>query len=546
VHSAAQGPSKEVDTKNQFGFNSPKERRFVMSSTNTGGQSAGKRPTILLEAKAVSKRFSGVYAVKEVDFELKAGEIHALLGPNGSGKSTLIKMLDGVQSQDEGTIKVAGKPRSPSDVATVFQELSLIPALSVTQNIFLGNEIRNAFGLVDSKKMNSVAAELIEKLGLVLRPEELVENLSIAARQLVEITKAMHRNARVLVLDEPTSTLTTADQKLLFKSIRDIQKTGVGIIYVTHRLAEVFEIADRATVLRDGQRVLSAKISEIDMDSLVEVITGTESGTTSKSPQNINEKLSRVDTSLNSPQKLEILNLAGDRFSNVNLRVAPGQIVGIAGLTGTGRTELLETIAGLRPKTSGEVRIDGKYIAFKNVKEALQFGVALVPEDRHNAGVVLEHSILRNLTMAHSKSLTRGPFLDVSAAKNLVGGLIDKLQIKTASMLSVVQSLSGGNQQKVVFAKWMQPDVKVLLLDEPTQGVDVGARQEIYRVIHRFAEEGAGVLVASSDFVELQELCDVICFMTSTSMSAPEGVTSKITEQYIHSKLSERVATNHE
>jgi ribose transport system ATP-binding protein len=501
----------------------------------------------VLQARGVSKAFSGIYALKDVDFDLRPGEVHALLGPNGAGKSTLIKILDGVQPQDEGTVEVDGRERVHSDIATVFQELSLVPSLSVAQNIFLGNELRNAFGMVQRKKMNAVAKELIDGLGLHLPPEELVENLSVASRQLVEIAKAIHRDARVLVLDEPTSTLTKADQLLLFKSIRDIQKSGVGIIYVTHRLTEVFELADRVTIIRDGRKILTADVADMEMDSLVREITGVEPQEPGP-PKEAFDRFSHPELLVSSSTgpKLQVSSLSGDRFSDISFNAAAGRIVGIAGLIGTGRTELLETIGGVRRSTTGEIRLDGKTVRFKHPWEALNAGVALVPEDRHRSGVVLQHSIQRNLSLAHYKSLRKAGFVDNRAARSLINGLIETLQVKAASIESPVQTLSGGNQQKVVFAKWLQPGMHVLLLDEPTQGVDVQARQEIYRVIHRFAEEGAAIVVASSDFVELQELCDEICFMTSTSMSEPEPVTPEVTDQYIYSRLNERVRESHE
>ncbi|AZS37538.1 Ribose import ATP-binding protein RbsA [Microbacterium lemovicicum] len=501
----------------------------------------------VLVAKGVSKAFSGVYALKGVDFDLRAGEVHALLGANGAGKSTLIKILDGVQPQDEGTVEIDGRERTPADIATVFQELSLVPSLSVAENIFLGNEPRNRFTFVDRKKMNRVAKELLEGLGLRLRPEEPVENLSVASRQLVEIAKAIHRDARVLVLDEPTSTLTKADQLLLFESVRDIQKSGVGIIYVTHRLTEVFELADRVTIIRDGRKVLTENVAEMEMATLVREISGTaidEDGP----PKESFDRFAHPETVRRSTTgpKLRVTDLSGDRFANISFRADGGRIIGIAGLIGSGRTELLETIAGARRAMAGEIELDGRAVRFKHPWEALKAGVALVPEDRHRSGVILQHSIQRNLTLAHRRSLTRAGFVDNRAAANLVRGLADTLQVKAASMASPVQSLSGGNQQKVVFAKWLQPGMQVLLLDEPTQGVDVRARQEIYSVIRRFAEEGAAIVVVSSDFVELNELCDEICFMTSTTMSRSEPVTDDVTDQYIYSRLNERVLQSHE
>lgn len=278
----------------------------------------------LLVARGVSKAFNGVYALKDVDFELRAGEVHALLGANGAGKSTLIKILDGVQPQDEGSVLVDGRPRSASDIATVFQELSLIPGLSVAKNIFLGNELRNPLGLVKTKEQNRIATELIERLGLHLSPDETVENLSVASRQLVEIAKAVHRDARVLVLDEPTSTLTKGDQLLLFESIRDIQKSGVGIIYVTHRLTEVFELADRVTIIRDGQRVLTEDVAGMDMSTLVREITGADVEVADVSKKRFDE-FARPETVVTgrSGPKLEVAGLSGDRFSDISISAGP-------------------------------------------------------------------------------------------------------------------------------------------------------------------------------------------------------------------------------
>jgi ribose transport system ATP-binding protein len=517
-------------------------------------ESAGRAPQEyadtsgpLLQATNIGKSFSGVYALKGVDFDLRAGEVHALLGPNGAGKSTLIKILNGVQPQDEGTVTVSGRERRTSDIATVFQELSLVPALTVMQNIFLGNELKNRFGMMQTKKMERATQALVERLGLHMRPGDLVGDLSVASRQLVEIAKAVHRDASVLVLDEPTATLTKADQLLLFKSVRDIQKAGVGILYVTHRLTEVFELADRVTVIRDGRKVLTANVADIDMARLVREISGPDPEGPGPSREAFDAYVRpNREQDRNESVKLRVSNLCGDRFSGISLTVAPGEIVGIAGLIGTGRTELLETIAGVRRATGGEIELNGSAVAFRKPWEALAAGVALVPEDRHRSGVALQHSIQRNLMLAHHKSIRRTGMIDNGAAKDLVKGLLETLQIKAASMTSPVQTLSGGNQQKVVFAKWLQPGIQVLLLDEPTQGVDVKARQEIYRVIRRFAEEGAAIVVVSSDFVELQEISHELYFMTSTTMSEPETVTDDVTDQYIYAQLNERVLKSHE
>jgi ribose transport system ATP-binding protein len=520
-----------------------------MSEVATSASEArGQLSEPLLRASKVSKAFNGVYALKDVDFDLRAGEVHALLGPNGAGKSTLIKILNGVLEQDEGTVTVGGNERRTADIATVFQELSLVPALTVAQNIFLGNELTSGLGITRKMAMARETEDLMGRLGLTIGANELVEDLSVASRQLVEIAKAIHRNASVLVLDEPTATLTKADQMHLFSSVRDIQKSGVGILYVTHRLTEVFELADRVTVIRDGRRVLTAPVGDLDMKSLVDEISGENLSIGSGPSREAFDAYVQPDRELDRGEtiKLRISDLAGDRFSGISFDVAPGEIVGIAGLIGTGRSELLETIAGARRATSGEIELNGRAVAFRNPWDGLASGVALVPEDRHRSGLVLQHSVQQNLALAHHRAIKRHGLIDGASLKNLVRSLVDTLQIKTASPGTLVQNLSGGNQQKVVFAKWLQPGIQVLLLDEPTQGVDVKARQEIYRVIRRFADEGAAVVVVSSDFVELQEISHQLYFMTSTSMSEPEIVTSGVTDQYIYSKLNERGLESHD
>lgn len=511
---------------------------------NDDDETAGHRAP-LISARGVSKAFSGVYALSSVDFELRRGEVHALLGPNGAGKSTLIKILNGVQEADSGVIEIEGRERTSSDIATVFQELSLVPHLTVAQNIFLGHELRTPLGLLRNREMRATAARVTRSLGLSLHADALIGDLSGAQRQLVEIAKAVHRQARVLVLDEPTSTLTRSDQVLLFESIRDIKKSGVGIIYVTHRLGEVFELADRVTVIRDGRRVLTAPVGEISMPRLVQEITGTGAEAAAGVPpkEAFDRFLEPGDSTAEAGvPRLRVEHLSGDRFTDVSFELEPGQIVGIAGLIGSGRTELLETIAGLRARHHGEVQVNGKSVAFREPWQALAAGIALVPEDRHKSGVMLQHSIQRNLTVAHQKRLRRMRwFVDGRRSRTLTTDLITTLHIKAQSPASPVAALSGGNQQKVVFAKWLQPDLQVLLLDEPTQGVDVGARQEIYRVIRRFAEEGASVFVVSSDFVELRELCEQIHYMTSDGLSEPFAVTEAVSDQSIYLELNERV-----
>lgn len=495
---------------------------------------------LLIEARDVSKSFGGVYALKDVSFDLHAGEVHALLGPNGAGKSTLIKILNGVETADSGTVRVAGRDRHPGDIATVFQELSLVPTLNVTENIFLNDELGH-FGFVNRRRMLREASEVTERLGLHLRPTDVVADLSVAEQQLVEIAKAVHRNARVLVLDEPTATLTKSDQVLLFERIRDIQRAGVGIIYVTHRLAEVFEIADRVTAIRDGRNALAAYVSDLDMRQLINAVAGRDM------PDDAKDLVRRAGPPVGEPAEveqplLEVKGLSGDRFGQIDLTAQAGEIVGIAGLIGTGRTELLETIAGVRRASAGSITIQGRLARFRDPGAAIRVGVALVPEDRHRSGVVLQHSLVRNLTLAHYRSLRRrGGWIDGRAARNLARRLVASLRIKAPSISSPLSALSGGNQQKVVFGKWLQPGTKLLLLDEPTQGVDILARQEIHHLVHDLASRGAAVVVASSDFDELHQLCDRIYFMTAGTMSPPVAVSPELTGQVIYSTLNERL-----
>lgn len=496
----------------------------------------------LLSARGIDKHFGGVYALRGANFELRAGEVHALLGPNGAGKSTLIKIINGVYVADEGVVQVEGRECQATDVATVFQELSLIPSLTVAQNIFLGREKISRLGLVHSDAQRVAAKRLMRGLGAQLVGSELVKDLSVATQQLIEIAKALHRNARILVLDEPTATLTRSDQILLFESVRELQRIGVGIIYVTHRLNEVFELADRTTVIRDGQDVLTEDTERLDMETLVRTISPSEevAGYRPNRRPRVPLKNPLNENTTVVPAGLSIDQLCGERFTRLTLAVEPGQILGIAGLIGSGRTEFLETVAGVRRASSGSISLDGRAVRFKSPGQALEAGVVLVPEDRRKSGLIMMQTIQGNLMLAHKKVSARFGFIDRKAVRRMTDRVVTELQIKTLSRSNAVQQLSGGNQQKVVFGKWMQEGVKVLLLDEPTQGVDVGARAEIHRVIRRFAENGTCVIVVSSEFGELKDLCDSVALMTQQGLGAAIQVDENVTEQYLYLKLNEK------
>lgn len=469
-------------------------------------------PTPLVMVNAINKSFGGVRALRDVNLELRAGEVHALLGENGAGKSTLIKILSGVHAFDSGAIEIAGQPvafDSPAKsreagIAVVYQDLSLVESLSVADNLMLGREPLSRFGFVRKRALMAQAGALLTQLGIPLDLKATVGSLPFAYRQMTEIAKALMGEVRLLILDEPTSSLTSDEVRILFDAIGKVTRRGVGVIYVTHRLNEVFEISQRVTVLRDGANAGTFVTDETDMKRLVNAIVGSD-----RTPA-----ASRVEPevvrSLDTSPVLSLSNVCNDRLRAVDLTILKGEIHGLAGLIGSGRTEILETVFGLRAVESGTCEIDGRPWLPKNPADAIDRGIALVPEDRHVQGLVLDHSIERNVTLSRLPYFSRWGWMQQHAATTRAETAIRKLAVKAQGASSMVRTLSGGNQQKVVFGKWNDPRPRVLLLDEPTVGVDVGAREEIYGVIRQAVRDGSGVLVVSSDLVELIELCDRI------------------------------------
>ncbi|OMI06938.1 sugar ABC transporter [Bradyrhizobium brasilense] len=461
----------------------------------------------------INKRFGGVRALRDVNLEVRAGEVHALLGENGAGKSTLIKILSGVHAADSGTIEIAGKPAtfdSPArsreaGIAVVYQDLSLVESLSVADNLLLGREPRTRFGFVRERELMARAGAFLSELGIPLDTKAAVGSLPFAYRQMTEIAKALMGEVRLLILDEPTSSLTSDEVRILFDAIGKATRRGVGVIYVTHRLNEVFEISQRVTVLRDGANAGTFVTAETDMKRLVNSIIGTDRLAPAASRAE-----PAVARSFDPSPVLSLSRVSNDRLSAVELSVMKGEIHGLAGLIGSGRTEILETIFGLRPVDSGTCQIDGRPWLPRSPADAIDHGVALVPEDRHLQGLVLDHSIERNITLPRIPHFSRWGFMQQRAAARRADAAVARLSVKAQGASSLVRTLSGGNQQKVVFGKWNDPRPRVLLLDEPAVGVDVGAREEIYGVIRNAARDGTGVLVVSSDLVELIELCDRI------------------------------------
>ncbi len=454
----------------------------------------------LLRLGAVTKRFGGVVALDRVDFELGAGEIHALLGENGAGKSTLIKILAGIYQLDEGSIDFDGERVEIRDVAAadrlgirvIHQELSLATNLSVAENIFLGREPRR-FGLLDRARMFRAAERLRDELGLkeigeVTAP---VSSLSLAKQQLVEIARALSVHARVLVLDEPTASLSESETERLFDILRRLRAQGVGIIYISHRLEEIQRLAGRITVLRDGRSIGTQSAADISQAELIRWMVGRE----------LSEHYPRPPWKPGAVA-LQVRGLRNARVNNVSFELRYGEVLGFAGLVGSGRTELAQTLFGILPAENGEILVDGEVRTLRRPSDALEAGIVLVPEDRKQLGLIMTGSIAFNLALPQ----TRAGYVNAGRQAEIAIRATRDFAIKAAGPDQLVMNLSGGNQQKVVVAKWMERRPKILILDEPTRGVDVGAREEMFGIIRNAIEQGMAVLLISSDLPEVMNL----------------------------------------
>ena len=462
----------------------------------------------MLEMRGIDKQFSRNLVLKKSNFSLHKGEVHALMGGNGAGKSTLMKILTGVYSADAGDIFLDGQKVDIADpnaaealgVAMIFQEFSLVPTLTVAQNIFLKHEPRRALGLViDDAEAVRRAREILDELGEDIDPNIPVEQLSVGMCQVVEIAKALSKNARILIMDEPTSSISEAEVERLFNFVRKLKANGISIIYISHRMSEIFSLCDRVTVMRDGENVLTDECANLSMESLIDAMLGGSAGSAMHwKPRS---------HSLGTEPALELVDLAREgHFSGVNLTVYPGEIVGLAGLMGSGRTEIMETIFGLHSASSGEVRVQGRLVS--GIKQAIEAGVALVPENRRTQGLVLSHSVLDNFVLPNLKRFKRWLWVSLPSALQSVRKSIDALSIKTDQPFQTVGLLSGGNQQKVVLGKWLARAPRVLLLDEPTIGVDIGAKSDIVELVRQLASRGTAILVVSSEFEELLAMSD--------------------------------------
>ena len=472
------------------------------------GQVRSEKMTITnaLEMRDVNKTFAGIPVLKQVSFSLRKGEVHALMGGNGAGKSTLMKVLTGIYSRDNGSIWIDGKehaivtPREAeaAGVAMIFQELSLVPTLTVAQNIFLNREPRKGFLLSDREAVKR-SRVILKDLGEDIDPNVRVEDLSTGAKQMVEIAKALSKNAQILVMDEPTSSLSDHETETLFRIVRRLRESGISIVYISHRMSEIFEICDRVTVMRDGKIVLTDECKAVSMQNLVDAMLGSGTGATLQWRERAVP--ARGETLL----EVKNISKAGE-FNNVSFSIKAGEIVGLAGLMGSGRTEIAKAIFGVSPPDSGEIRFEGKSI--RTTQEAMAVGVALVPEDRRIQGLVLDHSITENFMLPNLSQFQKGPFVAESGAAKKVSEFITWLKIKAEGAEQIVNRLSGGNQQKVVLSKWFVRNPKLLILDEPTVGVDIGAKSDIVETVRSLADKGTAFLVISSEFEELLAMSD--------------------------------------
>lgn len=462
-------------------------------------------PPCLLRMSQVSKRFPGVLALDRVDFEVQAGEIHALIGENGAGKSTLIKILSGAYQADSGDLIFDGQHiQQPTParmqhigVSVIYQELNLVPFLSVARNIFLGHEPQIVQGVIDFRTMHQRSRELLNLLGIDLPPTRLVADLGIAARQLVEVAKALSRRVRLLIMDEPTAPLSEQETATLFEVVRRLRQQGVTVIYISHRLEEVFRLADRVTVLRDGRVIGTRPVEAVTRDDLVRMMVGRE----------ITEQYPKSQV---QPGEviLRVSGLPGRTDHDAELVVRAGEIVALAGLMGSGRTELARQIFGADPMSYGQIEIRGRPVRIHSTWQAIEAGIGMVPEDRKTQGLILERSVADNISLPVLSRYARAMIIRQTDVRNMVRELIRAIDIRIQHIAQVVRTLSGGNQQKVILAKWLASHCDVLILDEPTRGVDVGARAEIYRVIGQLVEQGKAILLISSDLPELLGLCD--------------------------------------
>jgi len=464
----------------------------------------------VLEMKAISKSFPGVKALQNVNFSVLPGEIHCLIGANGAGKSTLMKILSGVYEKDEGSILLNGKEvkiTSPADskengIATIYQELSLVEELSLAENIYLGNYLKPKGGFIKWNQINNQATELFSLLGLSLSPNLLVKEVSMGLKQMTEIAKALSTNCKIIVMDEPSTALSGEEINKLFDVIRLLKKQGYTIIYISHKLDELYTIGDRVTVLRNGEWVVTEELKNVSQSELIEHITGRKI-----------EKQTKQHDLEQKEEFLKVSNLTNKNIKNVSFTVGKGETIGLYGLVGSGRTELLRAIYGADKLIDGEIFMNGVKKKITSPKNAVNEGMGLVPENRKTEGIIANLSIEENAFLPSLNKYSKSRFLQQTKIREMMKESIKKLNIKAPGPKTEIRNLSGGNQQKVIISKWLIHQSKLLLFDEPTQGIDVGAKDEIYKIMRDLASQGTSIVVASSEIDELLAICDRVLVM---------------------------------
>lgn len=467
---------------------------------------------VILRAEKINKSFPGVKALSDVSFDLYEGEVHVLMGENGAGKSTLMKIFSGLYSIDTGTIYMDGKPvdirstKASQDlgISIIYQEFNLIPELTVAQNVYLNREPRRRNGNIDFQKMAEETEGFLKFLRTNISPTDKVRTLGVAQQQLVEIAKALSQNARILIMDEPTAALSENEIEMLFEVIRDLKRRGVAIIYISHRLQELHQIGDRITILRDGQTISTHNIGEISLDEIVRRMVG----------RKVSRQRIRLENTSTDTVALELKNIVRRGVVNdVSLKIRQGEIVALAGLVGAGRTELVHAAFGIDRMDSGEVSVYGKRITRPTPHRCIQNGIGLLPESRRENGLTLLLPIFQNFTAAALEKISHGGILGLRKEKKIADMYIKKLNVACPGAYQLPLYLSGGNQQKVVLGKWLFTESKVLIFDEPTRGIDIGARDEIYRMIDSLAKSGVSVLIISSDLTEIMTIADRVYVM---------------------------------
>lgn len=471
----------------------------------------------ILELKHITKLYPGVVALNDVSLEVRRGEILALVGENGAGKSTLIKTCSGAITPTQGEIVINGKsftgmtPQTSEQngIGVIYQEFNLVGDLSVAENIFLGRAIRKGM-VIDLKAMERESKKILDSLNIKINPKTLVKTLSVGYQQMVEIAKAVSQNAKLLIMDEPSAPLTSAEVEAMFAIVDKLKAGGVSIIYISHRLDEIFRLADRITILRDGQYVTTLNTDETNKDELVKYMVGRQ--LTEVYPK-------RDEICVKNEVIFEAVNVSGNGDKNISFKIHRGEVLGLGGLVGAGRTEFAELMFGMRQKTAGKFIFKGKEISPKTPKDAIELGIGLVPEDRKKEGALLGMSIRCNINMPIYQRISKGTVINEKKEEEIAQTYRKEISIKTPTLDQLVKNLSGGNQQKVILAKWLAADSELLIFDEPTRGIDVGAKQEIYTLINHLVEQGKTVLMISSEMEELMGMSDRILILAEGNMT---------------------------